>query len=84
LHQDAAEITIPLACFAALPFAGTLMVPWTDAGPRGQARGVSKSAHLGANLSENVPCRNDIHPRNAVEIFQSHYGSRERLSLTAA
>jgi hypothetical protein len=68
LHQDPAEGAIPLARCASIPFAGTLMVSWTDAGPRRQARGVPKAMHIGANLRENVPCRNDIHPRNAIEL----------------
>jgi hypothetical protein len=43
------------------------MVPWTYTGPRRQARGVSKTAHVRPNLGDDVPCRNDIHPRNALE-----------------
>jgi hypothetical protein len=68
LHQDPAQGAIPLARFAAVPFAGTLMVPGTYSGPRRQARGVPKAAHIGANLGEHVPCRNDIDPRNALEL----------------
>src|SRR5262249_50160448 len=68
LHQDPAEVAIPLTRFASVPFPGTLMVPWTDAGPRRQARGVSKPAHIRPNLGDDVPCRNDIHSRNAIEL----------------
>ena len=68
LYQDSAEGAIPLARFAAVPFTGTLMVSWTDAGPRRQTRGIPKATHIGANLSENVPRRNDIHARNAIEL----------------
>ena len=52
LHQDATEVAIPLARFAAVPFASTLMVPGTDPSPRGQARGVPKATHIRANLGE--------------------------------
>src|SRR5215831_13627055 len=62
LHQDSAEVTIPLARFAAVPFPGTLMVPGTDSGPRRQARGLSKPAHIRSDLGEHVPGRNDIDP----------------------
>jgi hypothetical protein len=67
-HQDPAQIAIPLARFAAVPFPGTLMVPWTYTGPRRQARGVSKTAHVRSNLGDDVPCRGDIHPGNTVEL----------------
>src|SRR5262249_30232779 len=68
LYQDPAEVAITLARFAAVPFTGTFMVSWTDSGPRRQTRGVPKATHIGANLSENVPRRNDIHARNAIEL----------------
>jgi hypothetical protein len=44
------------------------MVPWTYTGPRRQARGVSKTAHVRPNLGDDVPCRGDIHPGNTVEL----------------
>jgi hypothetical protein len=68
LHQDPAEVAIPLARFAAVPFAGTLMVPGTHPGPRRQARGVPKATHIRPNLGEDVPCCNEIHPGNTVEL----------------
>src|SRR5215468_10607609 len=33
LHQDAAEVAIPLARFAVVPFARTLVIPGTDPSP---------------------------------------------------
>jgi hypothetical protein len=68
LHQDPAEGAIPLARFASVAFAGALMVPWTDTGPRCSARGVPKATHIRPNLGNDVPCRNDSHPRNAIEL----------------
>jgi len=68
LPQDPAEGAIPLTRFTAGPFARTLMVPGTPPGPRRQARGVSKATHIRPNLGDDVPCRNDIHPRNALEL----------------
>jgi hypothetical protein len=44
------------------------MVPGTHPGPRRQARGVPKATHIRANLGDDVPGRNDIHPRNAIEL----------------
>jgi hypothetical protein len=44
------------------------MVPWTAPGPRRQARCVSTKAHVRPHLGDDVPCRNDIHPRNALEL----------------
>src|SRR5438067_448462 len=67
-HQDPAQGAIPFVRFAAVPCAGTLMVPRTDAGPRCQARGVPKATHIRPNLGEDVPRRNDIDPRNTVEL----------------
>ena len=37
-------------------------------GPRRQACGIPKAAHIRPNLGDDVPCRNDIHPRNAIEL----------------
>lgn len=59
---------MPLTRFAAVPFARTRMVPWTDAGPRRQARRVPKATPIGAHLRQDVPRRNDIDPRNTVEL----------------
>src|SRR5262245_36150371 len=60
LHQDPAEVAIPLARFASISFASTLVIPGTDPSPRRQARRVPKTAHIRANLSQDVPRRNDI------------------------
>jgi hypothetical protein len=68
LHQDPAQGAIPFARFAAVPFAGTLMVPRTDPSPRRQARCIPKATHIRPNLSQDVPRRNDIHSRNAIEL----------------
>ena len=57
-----------LARFAAVPFPGPLIVPRTHAGPRRQAPCVPKPAHIDTHLSEYVPCRGDIHARNAIEL----------------
>jgi hypothetical protein len=67
-HEDPAQGAIPLARFAAVPFARTLLVPGTHPGPRRQARGVPKATHIRANLGDDIPGRNDIHPRNAIEL----------------
>jgi hypothetical protein len=67
LPQDAAQVAIPFARFASVPFAGTLMVPRTYSGPRCQARCVPKATHIRPDLGPYVPCRNEIAPRNTVE-----------------
>ena len=80
LHQDPAEGAIPLARCAAVPFPRTLMVPRTDAGPRRQARSVPKATHIRPNLGQYVPRRNDIDPRNTVELRDLRLERRHSLA----
>src|SRR5262249_9748937 len=67
-HQDPAEVAIPLARFASISFARTLVIPGTHPSPRRQARRVPKTAHIRAHLSQDVPGCNEIDSRNTVEL----------------
>jgi hypothetical protein len=79
-HQDATEVAIPLARFASVPFAGTLMVPRTSPRPRCQARCVPKATHIRPHLGQYVPRRNDIAPRNTVELRNVRLSRRHELA----